>query len=517
MAVVKVTAFPAATDVVDADLVPVVDDVAGTPTTKKATWSQVWTWIQTKFGAGIATFLGTPSSENLRSAVTDETGTGSLVFANTPTLVTPAIGAATGTSTVLTSHWSTGTTPATAGAGRMTGNTYINAWSPTGAADIRLLGLVDAGTPTAVFGGVGADLNMVTDNSHTATFGALSHNFWSGSTAARKFAITSTGIQLGPTQADHGGGTGVFGIDDASVVPTTNPTNGIVVYSEGGVGKLRQANGTIVTLANSAVGGANTQVLFNDGGVEAGDAGLTYNKTTDVLSVATAVALGTAATTGSIRLPAGGSIYGILGGSGDNRVLRAGDGGGFAVELGDGNTGTLQLFTSGSASNGIIYNSGGFERHWFSLSGYQVGSGTPDFGGGDIVIGLKNASPAPSTNPTGGGILYSDAGAGKWRGSGGTVTTFGPAEPHCPTCGRDFALEHRNDDMDEHLALCLPCMVDSLVSAGINVNAFAMVNKRTKTKQDWTDHMAAVAVKEQAEKDRIAAEEAAKAEEVVVP
>jgi hypothetical protein len=60
-------------------------------------------------------------------------------------------------------------------------------------------------------------------------------------------------------------------------------------------------------------------------------------------------------------------------------------------------------------------------------------------------------------------------------------------------------------------------MVDSLVSAGINVNAFAMVNKRTKTKQDWTDHMAAVAVKEQAEKDRIAAEEAAKAEEVVVP
>ena len=52
----------------------------------------------TSFGTGIATFLGTPSSANLLAAVTDETGTGALVFANTPTLVTPVIGAATGTS-----------------------------------------------------------------------------------------------------------------------------------------------------------------------------------------------------------------------------------------------------------------------------------------------------------------------------------------------------------------------------------------------------------------------------------
>jgi hypothetical protein len=43
-------------------------------------------------GAGIATFLGTPSSANLAAAVTDETGSGSLVFSNSPTLVTPALG-----------------------------------------------------------------------------------------------------------------------------------------------------------------------------------------------------------------------------------------------------------------------------------------------------------------------------------------------------------------------------------------------------------------------------------------
>jgi hypothetical protein len=43
-------------------------------------------------GSNIATFLATPSSSNLISAITDETGTGALVFATSPTLVTPALG-----------------------------------------------------------------------------------------------------------------------------------------------------------------------------------------------------------------------------------------------------------------------------------------------------------------------------------------------------------------------------------------------------------------------------------------
>lgn len=43
-------------------------------------------------GTGVVTFLGTPSSANLATALTDETGTGSLVFATSPTLVTPVLG-----------------------------------------------------------------------------------------------------------------------------------------------------------------------------------------------------------------------------------------------------------------------------------------------------------------------------------------------------------------------------------------------------------------------------------------
>jgi len=52
-------------------------------------------WYQivanTIYAAGIQTFLATPSSANLRAAMTDETGTGVLVFATSPTLTTPTI------------------------------------------------------------------------------------------------------------------------------------------------------------------------------------------------------------------------------------------------------------------------------------------------------------------------------------------------------------------------------------------------------------------------------------------
>ena len=49
----------------------------------------------TTTAAGVLTFLGTPSSANLASVMTDETGSGSLVFATSPTLVTPLLGTPT--------------------------------------------------------------------------------------------------------------------------------------------------------------------------------------------------------------------------------------------------------------------------------------------------------------------------------------------------------------------------------------------------------------------------------------
>jgi hypothetical protein len=57
----------------------------------------------TGLGTGVATFLATPTSANLAAAVSDETGSGSLVFATSPTLVTPVLGTPT------SGNFSTGT------------------------------------------------------------------------------------------------------------------------------------------------------------------------------------------------------------------------------------------------------------------------------------------------------------------------------------------------------------------------------------------------------------------------
>jgi hypothetical protein len=57
----------------------------------------------------------------------------------------------------------------------------------------------------------------------------------------------------------------------------------------------------------------------------------------------------------------------------------------------------------------------------------QFGSATTSFGGGSVVIGIANATTVPTSNPTGGGVLYVEAGALKFRGSSGTITTIANA------------------------------------------------------------------------------------------
>ena len=66
-------------------------------------------------GTGVATFLTTPSSANLLAAVTDETGSGSLVFATSPTLTTPTIAQINGSTTASGTLTLNSTTNATKG------------------------------------------------------------------------------------------------------------------------------------------------------------------------------------------------------------------------------------------------------------------------------------------------------------------------------------------------------------------------------------------------------------------
>lgn len=142
--------------------------------------------------AGVATFLATPSSANLITAVTDETGSGALVFANTPTLVTPVLGAATGTSLVLSSKIdeAKGADIASAGTtniGAATGN-YVNI---TGTTTITAFDTVQAGVRRELqFNGIltltynasslilPTSANITTAAGDTATFVSLGSGNW---------------------------------------------------------------------------------------------------------------------------------------------------------------------------------------------------------------------------------------------------------------------------------------------------------------------------------------------------
>ena len=70
-----------------------VTPVLGTPTSgtlTSCTGLPISTGVS-GLGTGVATFLATPSSANLKTAVTDETGSGALVFGTAPTISNPVI------------------------------------------------------------------------------------------------------------------------------------------------------------------------------------------------------------------------------------------------------------------------------------------------------------------------------------------------------------------------------------------------------------------------------------------
>jgi len=57
----------------------------------------------------------------------------------------------------------------------------------------------------------------------------------------------------------------------------------------------------------------------------------------------------------------------------------------------------------------------------------NFGINTIDWQDGVMVMAIADATTVPTTNPTGGGILYVESGAMKYRGSSGTVTTIAVA------------------------------------------------------------------------------------------
>tara|TARA_R110000772_G_scaffold60095_2_gene135632 strand:+ start:10103 stop:11866 length:1764 start_codon:yes stop_codon:yes gene_type:complete len=81
-------------------------------------------------------------------------------------------------------------------------------------------------------------------------------------------------------------------------------------------------------------------------------------------------------------------------------------------------TGRYTVTTQSNLATGQVFEIDG--NGSFGFNGFSIG-------GGQGVIFVADAATVPTSNPTGGGIFYVEAGALKFRGSSGTITTIAPA------------------------------------------------------------------------------------------
>lgn len=168
----------------------------------------------TGLGTGIATFLATPTSANLAAAVSDETGSGALVFAQSPTLITPALGTpASGVMTNVTglplTTGVTGTLPiGNGGTGQITASAAFNALSPiTSVGDL----IYGSGVNTSSRLGIGADgqvLTVVAGVPTWSTVAATVTSFSAGTTGLTPSTSTTGAVTLAGTLVAANGGTG---------------------------------------------------------------------------------------------------------------------------------------------------------------------------------------------------------------------------------------------------------------------------------------------------------------------
>ena len=138
------------------------------------------------FNAAIQAFLNNPTSANLRAAMTDETGTGVLVFNTSPTLVTPVLGTvASGDISACTSTSMVMVTPVL---GAATGTSL----AATGA--VTSSGTAGVGYATGAGGAVTQITSRTTGVTLNKTAGAITMFSAAGSTTAATFTVTNSTV-----------------------------------------------------------------------------------------------------------------------------------------------------------------------------------------------------------------------------------------------------------------------------------------------------------------------------------
>jgi hypothetical protein len=366
-------------------------------------------------GAGVATWLGTPSSANLAAAVTDETGSGSLVFATSPTLVTPDLG--TPSSATLTN--ATGLPISTGVSGLGTGvATFLATPSSANLASAvtdetgsgALVFATDPVFPNDVTLGVASSAQgeLILANTSANTVKLRSSN----STAA---AYTLTFPAAAPVNGYY----------------LQTDTNGVLSWAAGGGG------------GGGSPGGSNTQVQFNNAGAFGGDAAFTFVNGTGTATMALGVASTTSA---ALKLYNSASANSVSIASGNNTAawtltLPPDDGTANYFLQTDGNGATTWAAAAAGTINTATIGQITYYSGTNTLSGTTTGTGvltalgnnTNTAGGvlvpaaaltaNDLVVG-GGSGTGPSTVTTGTGVVTA---LGVNTGSAGAFVVNGGA------------------------------------------------------------------------------------------
>lgn len=174
----------------------------------------------TGLGTGVATFLATPSSANLASAVTDETGSGLLVFGTSPTITTPTL------SGVITAAGSVISAPATitltSNAGTLDITKAYSAVTITANSTLTPSAAGSNGQTCAVYvtNGQAGSLTLTMDNSGTDYVKVIpaGTSMW--------VSYVSNGTDLVLTQGDPASAS----VASTSRIQLQNPSSGVYFY-----------------------------------------------------------------------------------------------------------------------------------------------------------------------------------------------------------------------------------------------------------------------------------------------
>jgi hypothetical protein len=269
---VKISALGAITSVAGEDLVAIIDDPSVTPVSKKATIDQIKTYIGGLTASSTDTLTNksidltdntiTGTSLELKTAISDETGSGSLVFATSPTLVTPVLGTpASGTLTNCT--FPTLNQSTTGSSASCTGN------SATVTTNANLTGdVTSTGNATAI--GTGVIINADVNGSAAIAYsklnltGAILDGDLVGSITPSK--VTGTAAILGANTFTASQDIGGFDVDNVqNIIHDISSTTTALDFSGDQLQTISISANTTFTTSNRAIGKSKTIKITTDG------------------------------------------------------------------------------------------------------------------------------------------------------------------------------------------------------------------------------------------------------------